>query len=63
MRMKLKLFRVAQDMTQAQMAERLGGDIATYAAIEKGTRSGRIQFWLKLQDTFPEIDIRDFMRE
>ena len=61
-RTNLKLFRVAQKMTQAEFAEKIGCNRGTYAAIEKGSRNGRTGFWLKLQKVFPSADIGELMK-
>lgn len=61
-RTNLKLFRVAQKMTQAEFAEKIGCNRGTYAAIEKGTRNGLAGFWLKLQAAFPAANIGELMK-
>lgn len=52
MRTNLKLFRVAHKMTQQQIADAIGYQRATYAAIESGKRTGRQTFWLDFQKAF-----------
>lgn len=52
MRKNLKIFRIERDLTQAQIAEKIGCRRATYAAIEKGVREGRRAFWNDLQAAF-----------
>lgn len=52
MRKNLKLFRVANDMTQSEIAAKIGCARGAYAAIEKGTRGGSQSFWAKLQTAF-----------
>lgn len=61
-RTQLKLFRVANKMTQAEFAEKIGCNRGTYAAIEKGTRNGLSGFWLKLQAAFPAANIGELMK-
>lgn len=53
MRKKLRDFRYHNgDLTQAEMAEKIGCTRATYSAIESGTRDGRKTFWKDLQNAF-----------
>lgn len=52
MRKNLKLFRVKQDLTQAEIAAKIGCTRATYSAIESGSRDGRKTFWRDLQKAF-----------
>lgn len=52
MRKNLKVFRVRQDMTQGEMADRIGYTRAAYASIEKGKRDGRDAFWNDFQRAF-----------
>lgn len=49
MRKNLKVFRVQNDLTQAEIAEKIGCTRATYSAIENGVREGRKTFWNDLQ--------------
>lgn len=51
-RMALKVFRVKQNMTQAQFAEKVGYSRSQYALIEQGNRKGTQDFWNKLQTAF-----------
>ena len=55
-RKNLKLFRVGKDLTQEQMAERIGVCKATYNFVEIGKRQGNSAFWQNLQR---EFDIPD----
>lgn len=59
MRKNLKVFRVKNDLTQAEIADKIGCTRATYSAIENGTRDGRKTFWHKLQEAFaiPDADM------
>lgn len=52
MRTNLKLYRTARNMTQEEIATRIGCSRATYSAIEKGARAGRQTFWHGLQNAF-----------
>ena len=52
-RMKLKLLRVANNLTQEEIAERIGGiSRRMYADIELGKRKGSRSFWERLQQEF-----------
>lgn len=61
MRQELKLFRVKQNLTQQQIAKKLGVSYATYNLIENGSRRGSQEFWVKLQETF-KIDDGEIWR-
>ena len=52
MRHELKVFRVTQNLTQKEMADKLGVSLATYNLIENGARRGSQDFWLNLQKEF-----------
>ena len=52
MRTELKLFRVANHLTQEKMAERIGTSRTNYRAVESGERKGNADFWLDLQKEF-----------
>ena len=52
MRHELKVFRVTQNLTQQQMAEKTGVSVSTYNLIENGARRGSQTFWLTLQKEF-----------
>lgn len=64
MRMNLKLFRTKRDLTQGEIADKIGCERGTYAAIENGSRSGRQSFWEKLQKAFeiPESEMWELMK-
>lgn len=51
-RMNLKIFRIRRNLTQADMAARVGYDRAAYALIESGTRNPSIEFFMNLQEAF-----------
>lgn len=64
MRNELYMFRHAKRLSQAEMAEKIGCNRATYAAIEIGKRNGRVTFWINLQRAFdiPDADMGGLMR-
>lgn len=51
-RKNLKILRVEQDLTQIDMAKRIGCNRAAYGAIEAGTRDPSFEFMEKLQAAF-----------
>lgn len=51
-RMNLKLFRVRHNLTQSEIAERVGYNRAAYALIESGARNPSIEFFTNLQESF-----------
>ena len=55
-RKALKVFRVQNDLTQAEMAERIGCGRSNYAQIELGNKNGSQAFWKKLQTAFDVAD-------
>lgn len=64
MRKNLKLFRVAHNLTQEEIADKIGFARATYSAIEKGRRNGKQPFWESLQKTFkiPATEMWELMK-
>lgn len=52
MRKELKLLRVKNNLTQAEMAKVLGVSRVAYGYYETGTREGRQKFWTTLQRKF-----------
>ena len=52
MRTNLKVFRVKQNLTQDEIAEKIGYTRSSYSTIETGERNGRDAFWNALQQTF-----------
>lgn len=64
MRTELKVFRVKQNMTQEEFAEKIGFSRSQYALIEQGNRNGTIDFWDKLKSTFniPDSDMWNLMK-
>lgn len=64
MRTNLKVFRVRQKLSQAEMAEKIGCRRSNYSAVENGTRNGSVKFWNALQTAFnvPDTEIGGLMR-
>lgn len=56
MRTGLKILRVKQHLTQAEIATKLGVSYATYNLIEQGKRKGSTEFWLRIQAQFNLTD-------
>ena len=52
MRLNLKLFRVAQCLTQAEMAYKMGCSRMTYNRIENGESEGKEYNWNELKREF-----------
>lgn len=52
MRMNLKLFRTAKNLSQTEMAKKMGVSYVTYSRIELGKRDGDLKFWNRLKETF-----------
>lgn len=65
MRTELKIFRIKQNLSQQEMADKIGCKRSTYSAIEKGIRDGKQDFWLALQKAFviPDGDIWGLMHK
>lgn len=65
MRTNLKVFRVKNNLTQAQIAERIGCQRATYIAVEKGRRNGSQTFWIKFQKAFsiPDAELWGYIKD
>lgn len=55
-RTALIVLRTRQQLTQDEMAERIGVTRATYSMIECGARDGRLDFWQRLQKAFNLTD-------
>lgn len=51
-RIKLKQFRVGENLTQQETADKLGYSRSSYIAIENGVRDGSPKFWSRLQEVF-----------
>lgn len=56
MRTGLYLFRHSMKLSQREMAEKIGCNRQTYAAIEIGKRDGRMTFWNDLKKAFDVSD-------
>jgi DNA-binding XRE family transcriptional regulator len=56
MRNGLYMFRHSKRLSQAEMADKIGCNRATYAAIESGKRDGRMTFWNALKKAFGVSD-------
>ena len=52
MRHNLKVFRVTHNLTQQQLADKLGVSVSTYNLIENGSRRGSQKLWETLQKEF-----------
>ena len=55
-RLALKQLRVGLDLTQEEMAEKIGVKRVRYQNVESGYRAGTIEFWQKLQKAFAISD-------
>lgn len=55
--MKLKLFRIAKNLSQQEMAATLGYERAYYGHVERGLQKGSAEFWARLQAAFGLADI------
>ena len=56
MRNGLYMFRHSKRLSQREMADKIGCNRATYAAIEIGKRNGRMTFWNDLKKAFNVSD-------
>lgn len=56
MRNGLYMFRHSKRLSQREMADKIGCNRATYAAIESGKRNGRVTFWDDLKKAFNVSD-------
>ena len=52
MRTGLKILRIKQHLTQAEVATKLGVSYSTYNLIEQGKRKGSTEFWQRIQTVF-----------
>lgn len=55
-RIKLKQFRVGENLTQQEISDKLGCSRSNYIAIENGVRDGSAKFWNRLQEVFNIAD-------
>lgn len=51
-RHKLKVLRVKHDLTQQEIAKKLGCSVTTYNLVENGKRRGTPKFWNAIQQLF-----------
>lgn len=65
MKTKLKVLRVKEDLTQDEMAKKLGVSRQTYQAIESGERRGSEEFWLSVHGVFnvPASEMWELMQK
>lgn len=56
MRTELKVLRVKNQLTQKQLAEKLGVSYPTYNLVEQGKRKGSTEFWQGIQSLFNLTD-------
>lgn len=52
----LKLFRIALDLSQAEIAEKLNISRSYYGFIESGRQKGSVKFWRALKSVFKLTD-------
>lgn len=64
-RMGLKLFRVKKNLSQQEMADKLGMARSHYAMIERGERRGSDEMWKTLKEVFnvPDADMWALMQK
>lgn len=65
MRLNLKIFRISHDLTQEEMAEKIGVSRMTYSNVESGRRGGQLDvFWNNLQKAFnvPDSEMYNIMK-
>ena len=48
----LRQFRLDRDLTQKEMATKLGTKLQNYALLENGARKGLVELWLTFQKVF-----------
>ena len=48
----LKLFRIALDLSQAEIAKKLDVSRSYYGFIESGRQKGSVKFWETMKDVF-----------
>jgi transcriptional regulator with XRE-family HTH domain len=63
MRKKLRMLRLSKNLSQQEMAKRLGVSYVTYSQVELGKRDGSLKFWGALQEKFfiPNNAMYDYM--
>ncbi|WP_343337342.1 hypothetical protein TPELB_23880 [Terrisporobacter petrolearius] len=50
-------FRVSNNLTQKQMADKLGTTLSYYSKVELGKRNPSYNFLIKFKSTFSEVNI------
>lgn len=53
---KMKILRITHNMTQSDVAEKIGISLSLYNLIENGKRVGSIETWKKIQKLFTLSD-------
>lgn len=53
---KMKILRITHNMTQSDVAEKIGISLSLYNLIENGKRVGSIETWKKIQKLFSLSD-------
>lgn len=53
---KMKILRITHNMTQSDVAEKIGISLSLYNLIENGKRVGSIETWKKIQELFSLSD-------
>lgn len=56
MRTALKQFRIGLHLKQSEMAKKMGVGRTVYGYVERGKRSGTLEFWNALQKAFDVPD-------
>ncbi len=56
----IKIFRISENLSQAQMAEKLGISVSFYGMIERGNRVLSVQQLIKIANAF-DYSIVDFL--
>lgn len=54
---RLKEFRKEKNMTQEEMAEKIGITLSMYEKVERGVVSASAAFMRRMKEAFPDIDI------
>lgn len=51
-RIELKKLRIERNLTQDELAKKLGVSVGTYSFVESGKKRGSEELWLKIQKVF-----------
>ncbi|AGW43701.1 putative Cro-like repressor [Lactobacillus phage phiLdb] len=62
-RKNLKVFRVKQDLTQEELAKKLGVSVAHYGAVERGTYDPSYKMMANFFKLYPQEDFEVFDKE